>query len=531
MIHFNTYNINLTGTNFGPLSSLPEVDYLDSYLLADLFGNSTIMYTGTANGNGFYQLSNTSSVSSISGIVLWVDCQDIKSTITTNNIVSAFIDKSDSKHIFLSAGTTTRLVTWPITGTGYSNKNCVEFNKDSLFFNNKSFSLNLTGDFSIFLVWKDNNTSFGNTIPFGLYTYSNTLTSELIIKNNYYTEKQGEWGVRLYDGGFRVDSFNGLLSTENVTLWEYIHTDIIATSGNNITIDTTNIPVTGSYFIDNDITLSGSGLGYFRGNDNNFLLGEILLFDRKLSISEKTYIYNYFSSRWNLNLYQENLLYTIQLTGGPLNNFSYEDYSLLTSVINIPIQSCVTKMVIDLSNFDISKSKINKIAYSFNNTETTITSKIVDNTIVFNDNKFSFLIVPSENKTIETYYLYLSVYRYDSTINKLILSGDLLKCGIRDLYKNTKLLDAQILDNSKELLLVSENNEDKNVFLNKLNVNIPIQSLSGGEVEPLINVDFVDNEEVIFLLDLIADNIVKEKFTKPFFIPVPAPRTNPIRPE
>ena len=449
MTYFNTHNINLTGTSFGILSSYPTVSYLDSYLLTDLFGSSTIMFTKTANSNSFYESTDTASVSSVSGIILWIDSQNSNYTITENNIISAFKDKSNSNHIFLSAGAVTRLVTWPITGTQFSNKACASFKKNSLF-SNKSFALNLTGDFSIFLVWKDNNTSFGNTIPFGLYTYSNTLTSELIIKNNYYAEKQGEWGVRFYDGGFRIDNFNGLLSAENVTLWEYVYTGTIATSSNNILIDTTNIPVTGLYFIDNNVTLSGSGLGYYGENENDFLLGEMIMFDRKLSNIEKTYIYNYFSNRWNLNLYQENLVYMSELTGGPFRNFSYEDFSILTSVISIPIQSCITKIVIDLANFDVSKSKISKIAYSFNNTETTVTSKIVDNTLVFNDNSFSFLVVPSKNKTIETYYLYLSVYRYDSTINKLILSGDLLKCGIRDLYKNTKLLDSQILDNSKE---------------------------------------------------------------------------------
>lgn len=531
MIHFNSYNISLSGTNFGLLSGLPTVNYLDSYLLTDLFGNTTINYTNTSFSNSFFEPTNSTSISSISGIILWVDSQDSNNVITENNAISALVDKSTSNHVFLSAGSVTQIVTWPITGTKYSNKNCILFDKNSLFFNDRTFNLNLTGDFSIYLVWKDNNTSFGNTIPFGLYTTSNFLTSELILKNNYYSEKQGEWGVRFYDGGFRVENFNGLLSSENITLWEYVDSGVIAASSNTIFVDNSSVPVlSGIYFIDKDFILSGSGIGYYGDNNNKFLFGEMIVFDRKLSNFEKTFVYNYFSDKWNFNLYRDNLIFSNELTGGPLSNFSYEDYSLLTSIVTIPIQSCVTMLTIDLSNFDVSKSKINKVVYSINDKETTLTSKIVDNTLIFDDVKFSFIVVPSNNKTIETYYMYLSVFRHDSTINKLIVSGDLIKCGIRDFYKNSKLLDSQIGDDSKEVLLVSENTDDNAVFLNKLNIGIPAQSLSGGEVEPLINSDYIEDEDIIFLLDLISDEVVTEKFSKPFFVPVPAPRTNPIRP-
>lgn len=530
MITSNSYNFNLTGTQFGYLSSYPKVEYLDSYLLTDLFGNSTINYTQTAIGNGFFESTASDSISSLSGIILWLDSQDSNNVYTENDLISAIIDKSESNHIFLSAGSDILLQTWPITGEKYSDKNCARFKRNSLLFNDKTFSINLTSDFSIYLVWRDNNTSFGNSIPLALYTLTDSMTSELILKNNYYSEKQGEWGVKFYDGGLKIDTFYGLFSAENVMLWEYVDSLAPVASSHTLFIDTTGIPITGTFFYDKEDLLSGSGIGYYTDNNNDFYFGEMIMFNRKLSEFEKTFVYNYFSEKWNFNLYRENLAYSTELTGGNLSSYSYEDYSLLTSIITIPIQSCVTMITVDLSNFDQSASKINKIVYSYDNSEKTITSKFINNTVVFDSNQFSVIVVPSNVNTIETYYLYLSVFRQDSTLNKLILSGNLLKCGIRDLYKNTKLLDSQIVDNSNDLLLVSENRDDNLVFLNKLNVNIPVQSLTGGEVEPLVNKDYVEDEEVIFLIDLISDVVPTEKFSKPFFVPVPAPRTNPIRP-
>jgi hypothetical protein len=537
MIINNSYNTSITGTNFGILSTYPETEYLDSYFFTSVTGDTNIPYTNTINGSSFYYYTDSITISSMGNLSLWIDASDPKCVINTVSnsvsVISAFIDKSISKHIFLSAGAPAYLDFWPITGYHYSSNNrCATFLRNSVFLN-KTYFFDLSSEYTIFLVWKDRNTSFGNSIPFALYTIVDELSSEFIFKNQYLAEPQGQWGIRQTDYNIKIDDFKNVLSGENILSWEYNNTDLTSITSQKVTINTLNVNITGNYFIDKDAVLSATGIGYYGGvNENDFLLAELLIYKNVLTDIQKTFIYNYLSDKWNLPYYIDNINYSLITSGGPVSNYSYQDFSSLTSIISLPIQNCLTMLTVDLSGIETSKSEIVKIVYSYGNYNKTITSNFINNSAIFVEKNFSVYVIPSNDKMVQTYYLYLSVFRQDSTINKFILSGDIIKCGIRDFYKNTKLIDSQVTDNNKEVLITMEDNEKNITFINKLNVQIPTQSISGGEVLPLINTDFEESTEEIFLLaDILAEDRPKESFKKPFFIPVPSSRINPITPE
>ena len=428
---------------------------------------------------------------------------------------------------------------WPVTCFDYTNKNGIIFTKNKALFN-KDFYLDLSKTHTMYMVWKDLNI-YNNTIPFGFNTVYNDLTGELILKRDYnYLDTpglpQGSLGIRGSEVGYRIETFNNLLSSNNITLWEKTTADFLS-SGNVFSINNNYINLSSYFNTSKDTILEGSKVGYLSGNnENNFILSEVIIFDRILNGDEKGLISNYLSNKYCFPYYFENLVYPNELSGGPLANISYEDYSVLTSIITLPVQSCVTLLTISLSSFEMSKSKINKVVYDcgdvYGSIDATYGVDSGNRFLQFNrDNNLQFYVVPGNDVTFQSYFVYLSVFRNDTTVNKIILSGTLLKCGIMDLYNKNKFVDSQIIDSSKDLLLVTENLNRNMLYISKLNVEVPVPSLSGGEEQPLINVDYSDVEDdVILLSDLIEDKVV-EKFRRPFFVPVPAPRSNPIRPE
>ena len=428
---------------------------------------------------------------------------------------------------------------WPVTCFDYTNKNGVLFTKNRALFNN-DFYLDLSQPHTMYMVWKDLNI-YNNTIPFGFNTVYNELTGELILKRDYnYLDTpglpQGSLGIRGSEVGYRIETFNDLLSTNNITLWEKTTADFLS-SGNIFSINNNYINLSSYFNTSDDTVLGGSKMGYLSGNnENNFILSEVIIFDKILNGEEKGLVSNYLSNKYCFPYYFENLVYTTELSGGPMANISYEDYSVLTSIITLPVQSCVTLLTISLSSFEMSKSKINKVVYDCGDVYGSLDARYAEASgkrfLQFNkDNTLQFYVVPSDEKTFQSYFVYLSVFRNDTTVNKIILSGTLLKCGIMDLYNKNKFVDSQIIDNPKDLLLVTENLNRNLLYISKLNVEVPVPSLSGGEEQPLINVDYSGIEDDIILLsDLIEDTVV-EKFRRPFFVPVPAPRSNPIRPE
>lgn len=527
MIVFNSYTKELTGTDYGYLSAYPKSSYLDAYLLTDLFGNTEIGYNAEVNSNSFYSNTSYTSLTGISGIIMWLDSQDVNLTHVTSPIIS-LCDKHS--HIPYEPNNSIYLNSWPITGTGFNSLSCIEMTKDLVLSADISF-YNLTS-FSLFFVWKENNTSGGISIPFFAHSIFDSLCSEMIIKNQNLEGFQGQIGVRdTY--GYNVASYNGTLSSANILEWD--SNDLFgALSSQDLKVNLNSL-VLSSYQIDSRLDyLSSTGIGYVGdGSDNSFLFGELIFFDRVLESHEKIKVYNYFSNKWNLPYYSEDLTFSYEITGGPFSLYSYEDFSSLTSIITLPIQSCITMVTVSLTSFDVSRSKVSKIVYSYDNTEYTITSRLSSGKATLAEDSFSVIVVPNNKDLVSTYYLYMSVIRQDSTLNKFVLSGNILKCGIRDFYENTKLLDSQVADNSEEIILVAENADKLSLFLNKINVDMPSQILSGGDINPLVNSDLSLYEEDVLqlseLLDIEATS--NQQYNKPYYIPVPAAKINPIRPE
>lgn len=430
---------------------------------------------------------------------------------------------------------------WPVTCFDYTNKNALYFTRDTALFND-SFYLSLSNNYTMYMVWKDLN-EFNFTIPFGFYSVYDNLSGEFVFRRDYNSWQlpelpQGSIGMRNTSVGYRIENFFNTLSNNNITIWEKVSSDFLQLSANSMFINNTSINLSTYNFTPIDTVLQGSKIGYLSGNNfNNFLLCELLLFKRNLNTEEKNLVSNYLSNKYCFPYYKENLTFKEEITGGPLSNVTYEDFSALTSYITLPVQSCVTLITIVLSSFETTKSNIQKVVYNCGNINGVVDSSFSSRPnsssfINFDKNQtIQFIVVPSDVKTLQSYFIYLSVFRTDSTINKFILSGSLLKCGINDLYGRNKFVDSQLLNDSKDLLLVTENLQRNMLYLNKVNVDIPTPALSGGEEKALINTDFEGLEEDIILLsDLIEDEVV-ETFRRPYFVPVPAPRTNPIRPE
>ena len=538
MLIYNTNNVDITGTRFGPLKQFPDTNILDSFLLTDLFGNSTFNYDLTSNGNSFYEPTDAAALSSALkfNTVLWLDSHDLSliglSSGSTTAITGMY-DKFYNFFFYVSGDEPVNVETWPLTGTDLLETNCLKFDKNTILVNNDyEYVFDQSMGYSLYLVWRDYNNSFDTTIPFCIKTNYLSSISELTMKNQYLSTVQGKVGFKGKDGLY-IENYHDIFYNAGLLSWEYFGSEFSAASSHTMFFNNSSISLSSDYFFENEFVYNTTGVGYIGDNNrNNFHFGELILFDKILSNSEKSYLYNYLSNKWNLNLYRENLSYSTEITGGPMVPFSYQDYSALTTVIPLPIQSCVTKLTISLSGYETSKSQISKVFYSYKDTSGEISSKFTGSTASFIDNKISIILSPNNVSTVESYFVYLSVFRQDTTINKFLLSGQLLKCGIRDFYKHSKLIDSQVANKSKDIILVSEDTDKSLVFLNSLDVTVPSQALSGGDLRPLINEDFADVEEPIFLLSiLLEEETAKEKFKKPFTTLTAPAKINPITPE
>lgn len=633
MLNLNTYFLKLTGTTFGNLSNYEKVLYSDGYYFLDAFGNSNFTYNLTANSNNITTTFTDQEIKDIPNLVLWLDASDASNLKTRGASISGIVDKSYSSHFFIGSSAPSFSLpsssNWPLTGTFLNNRTCIKLLETS-FFRGSSFSLDLRSPFTIYFIWKDFNSSNGLSIPFCFKTFLNTgtelLTSELVTFTDYKNTPNLTWGNRNSYFGTRVESLSNTFFSENLIVWKFdsnkipngevnfFTTNSVVTSQDLIT-NNNSLPITDTTFLSGRSALSATLVGYLSGK-NHFLFGEMLVFDRVLEMEEDLSLRNTLYRKWNLPYFLDNTLYSNSISGGPFSNVSYEDFSALTSVVEIPVQSCITELTVNMQDFEQSVSKVSKIIYSYNNEQIDIPSFIDNNTytiesitlqnggsgyfavprVLTSDNikikdailvpeldvktttitsiniidgglykgiprisipgglvfaasaaptmvrlgtslrnsVFTVRLIPSKNKFLDTYMIGISVLRFDSTVNKLILSGNILKCSIRDFYRNTSLLDAQLLEDSKELLLVTENKEKKLIFNNKINIDVPVQALTGSDIEPLVNkeISTLDDEEILLLSELLEDErIEREKFVLPLLPPLPLPKINPIRPE
>jgi len=554
---FNSENIfTLSGTNFGLLSTYEKARYFDGYFFNDIYLNTDISYSRELSTFTLLDFYTNAEILNLSGLKLWLDAQDTStwktsSISTTALAITGISDKSTNSFYFTCFRNPTAISNealsayWPryslpLSSSSLPGRPCIKMNLYSIF-NNPDFKIDINSPFSIYFVWRDLNT-FNYSVPFSIKTVYNTVTSEIAAINQYQTNylypEQLLWGLRDFDFGIRVPNLSGLFFKENLLNWRYDGSEFSSISSKSLLVNNLSVVITDNIILSSEPIniLSGTNIGYYQNNYNDFYFGEMLIFNRILNDRENILLLNYLYNKWNLyDLMTDNVTITANLSAGFLTNTAYEDFSVLTSRISLPIQSCINKLTINLESFDQTVSKISKVQYIHNDNfieiPSTFTIILTDVQIDLSQKRTDFILVPDKDKQVSTYYVYLSVYRYDSTVNKFILSGNLTKCSITDYYNNTVLVDAQVLDNSKEVLLVSENRDKSTIFTNTINVTVPVQALTGGEVQELVNNEVVQEDEgLILLADLLEEEQVKETFKLPGLVPTPAPRINPIKP-
>jgi len=240
-----------------------------------------------------------------------------------------------------------------------------------------------------------------------------------------------------------------------------------------------------------------------------------------------------------------------EASGGPISNYTYDDFSRLTSVINLGNFFCLPTLVFSFSSYDESVSPINKITYRFKEQQHTLSpsfsgiDKIIfsastDSSTIVKLNKltppkqktFTLTPTPGENFTT-TETLFLSVFKIDNTVNKFIINFNLYQCGVLDVYNNTNIINSQILEDANLILLTMEDKNTKRVMNSIIRTDIPFYLLTGGDIislpddedEPRVVFEFESTPtEEIFLAEQIRQQSLPE-------VPVPPPKLNPIVPD
>lgn len=577
-MHINTSTLLLTGTNFGLLNSYPKANYFDGYLFTDFLGNGDINYALTLSGGSFIEEFKEEEIPT-DGMLFWLDSSDV-STLTYNesgNIMSmkdksGTLDLSGNEKVFISYNSQANILTgyWPVYSTGAftteqeilsnfrtvsaSTLICARFLQNS-YLGCSGFTLNFNSEpFTLFLVWKDNNTQY-RSIPFSIKTKTESLTSEFVAHINHNVGPVDliswnppiAWGTRgtgsILPGelpiGFMVNYLSSadLFNDPNITYFN-------SPSGTEdfslyvIESDNTKILPDFSYFHSYYINTPYNTIGYLDDdNFNDFYFGEMLVYNRKLSKIEQDKIFNTLSKKWHLkDITRDNTSFSEEISGGILKNKFYEDFVLAESVFDIPIQECTTMLTLVLSSFDETVSEISKVVCMYKDLvykiETPINIDPLSATKIKTLRKIDILLNPDSTLHKSTYSVYLSVYKFDSTVNKIKLTGDILKCGINNFYNNSYLIDSQLSNDSNKVFIVNEDRTNKQLYINTLNVQTPNQVLSGGDVVTLQNLEFVKELESVITLDELLGISTKETITykRPIISPVTNPNINPVSP-
>lgn len=231
------------------------------------------------------------------------------------------------------------------------------------------------------------------------------------------------------------------------------------------------------------------------------------------------------------------VLFETELSGGPITNTSYDDFSNLNSVIGLGVHFCTPTLYLSLTSFDESMSRITKIVCEHNNDvtvyEPTIRFESLTSTNTFRITPPKSQIIKLDFKPGESYITPyttgLSVIRLDNTVNTFTLRTSVVQCGVLDLYDTTNILNTQVLDNANQILLTLENKTNNTVYTNILNTDIPFYLLTGGdiiniqpseiELQPIFELEPVDEFNIGQIIQVAAP-----------INAVPKPKPNPISP-
>ena len=217
------------------------------------------------------------------------------------------------------------------------------------------------------------------------------------------------------------------------------------------------------------------------------------------------------------------VVFQSELSGGPITNVAYDDFSNLNSLQELGIYFCTPTLYLSLSSFDESVT-----VYEPTVRFATLTSA---NTFIITPPKSQIITLdftPGE-KYITPYVTGLSVIRLDNTVNTFTLRTSVVQCGVLDLYDTTNILNTQVLDNANQILLTLENKTNNSVYTNILNTDIPFFLLTGGDI---INIQPSEIElQPIFELDPVSEFDIGQIIQ--VAAPVNAiakPKPNPITP-
>lgn len=239
-------------------------------------------------------------------------------------------------------------------------------------------------------------------------------------------------------------------------------------------------------------------------------------------------------------------------SGGVIKNYSYEDFSKILSKFYVGNYFCTPTLVLSFSTYDESKSFVKRITYTYKDKTYSITPEISSFfTFVNNVTSYDYIktyklispkvktatvsVVPNE-EYLKKETIYIDVIKADNTVNKLEVNFNVVQCGILDIYRETNILNTQILDDVNSLLLTLEDNNTKKTFNSIVDINTPYYLVTGGDIklptqEQEINVVFdiegaAPAEETVFL----AEQIQQQTLILPT-IPVPTPDISPINPQ
>lgn len=212
--------------------------------------------------------------------------------------------------------------------------------------------------------------------------------------------------------------------------------------------------------------------------------------------------------------------FTQVVSGGTIQNYTYDDYSSQTTPLSIGNYFCTPTIIFSFKSYDESVSPVKKITWEYQNKVSSLSPKISSTKLIIPLPGDEFLIsdiskvLKPKNQSIQLdcipdpQYIkletvYLSVFKMDNTINKFTIYFNIIQCGLLETFGTSSLINSQILDSSNKILLTIENKETNNVYNTILNTDIPFYLLTGGDVVQL-DLDSLEPEEIFDLEDTSA---------------------------
>jgi hypothetical protein len=241
--------------------------------------------------------------------------------------------------------------------------------------------------------------------------------------------------------------------------------------------------------------------------------------------------------------------FAYSVSGGPIKNYSYSDFSKIVSKINLGNFFCTPTIVLSFSSYDESVSFVKTITYIYEDQRQTIIpqlstyiTKIQNLTSVDLLTKVK-LLPPKRTlgyvrpiptlEYITPKSIFVDVIKADNSVNRLELKFNIIQCGLFDVYNDTSIINTQILNSVDKLLLTLEEKNSKQIYSTIINTNIPFFLLTGGDIslpQADVEVDVVfDIESQVGLTQttFLAEQIRQQVLELPT-IPIPTPEINPV---